>query len=338
MKKNLHILLFTLSLLLVFSLALFLFQNIIALSGMVASFHPQAGLAVKYALSLALLAGLCWLLGAFVFRPGALVPPVDPTPEQKARYLARLQSRLKKNKLLHSPDSGSPPPGVEAQLRILDALASEEIRNTAKKVFLSTAIAQNGRLDSLIVFVSMAAMVWKVSHIYNQRPSLKEMYAIYVNVAATAFVSYGVDEIDIKSQINALMEPLMAHAAGHLPVVSSVTSAFANAFFHGAVNCILVSRVGLMTKNYLSLNYDLESGLRRSSFREALAFAREVFTGSFKDLRNAMLDVACAPVEKLKTKTAEAAKSAAGAVGDACGAVASTGRKMGSLLKRGREH
>jgi hypothetical protein len=183
----------------------------------------------------------------------------------------------------------------------------------------------------------MAALVWRVSHIYNQRPALREMYSIYVNVAGSAFVSYGVDEIDLKGQINALVEPLLAGAAGRLPLVAPVTSALGNAFFHGAVNCLLVSRVGLMAKNYLDLGYDPQTGLRRSSFREALSLARGVFKGSFQELRGAIVDVAAAPVEKLKTKTAEAAKSAAGAVGDACGAVASTGRKMGSLLKRHRE-
>ncbi|WP_243359808.1 DUF697 domain-containing protein [Fundidesulfovibrio terrae] len=337
MTKSLKILLPAFALLLALSLVVFLLRNIVILSDVVSAFHPATGVFVKYGLSLLVAAGVFWLAGTLLLRPKALVPPVDPSPEEKARYLARLDSRLKRNKLLRGAAVPAGPEGAQARLAILDQMAEGEIRACARKVFLSTAIAQNGRLDSLIVFVSMAALVWRVSHIYNQRPSLKEMYSIYVNVAGSAFVSYGVDEIDIKSQINALVEPLMAGAAGRLPVVSSVTSALGNAFFHGAVNCILVCRVGLMTKNYLGVGYDPESGLRRTSFRDALVLARGVFKGSFQELGSAIMDVAAAPVEKLKTKTAEAAKSAAGAVGGACGAVASTGRKMGSLLKRNRE-
>lgn len=341
MNKNLNRLLLAFSVLLLLSLALFLFHNIVLVSDMVAALHPGIGLALKYALFSLVLLGLLWLVGAFLIRPGALVPPVDPTPEEKSRYLARLDARLRKSRLLRQSGCDESC-GLEDRLRVLDGLADEEIGTTAKKVFLSTAVAQNGHLDSLIVFVSMARLVWRVSHIYNQRPSLGEMGAIYRNVAGSCFVTYGVDEIDIKSQINALVEPLMAHAVGHLPVVSSVTSAFANAFFHGAVNCILVSRVGLMTKNYLSVGYDLECGLRRSSFRDAVAFARQVFSGSFKELRGALREVAAAPLEKLKNKTVEAAKGVSGLAGEACGAgarktsgaLASAGTKMIRVFKK----
>ncbi|MBI4805443.1 MAG: DUF697 domain-containing protein [Desulfovibrio sp.] len=328
MKKNVNILLLAFSIFLVFSLVVFLFHNIVVMSDLVSSLHPGAGLFLKYALSLLVLAGLCWLLGAFVIRPEALIPPVDPTPEEKARYLKRLDRRLRKNKLLRQSGTCRESDSIEIKLSVLEAMANEEIRSAAKKVFLSTAVSQNGRLDSLVVFLSTAFLVWKVSHIYNQRPSLKEMYSIYLNVVGSSFVSYGIDEIDIKTQINALVEPLMAHAVGHVPIVSSITSSFANAFFHGAVNCILVSRVGLLTKNYISMGYDLDNGLRKSSFQEAVSFARDVFTGSFKELKNALCEVASAPLEKLKTKTARAAKSASERVGDVCGAVAD-GAKSG---------
>jgi hypothetical protein len=328
MKKNINILLFVFSIFLVFSLVVFLFHNIFVMSDLVSSLHPGTGLFLKYTLSLLVLVGLCWLLGAFVIRPESLIPPVDPTPEEKARYLKKLGRRLGKNKLLKQSGKCQMSDSIDVKLSVLDAMANEEIRNTAKKVFLSTAISQNGRLDSLVVFLSTAFLVWKVSHIYNQRPSLREIFSIYTNVVGSSFVSYGIDEIDIKTQINALVEPLMAHAVGHVPIVSSITSSFANAFFHGAVNCILVSRVGLITKNYISIGYDLDNGLRRSSFQEAISFAREVFTGSFKELKNALCEVAAAPFAKLKTKTAKVAKSASGLVGEACGAVAD-GTKTG---------
>lgn len=334
MKKNVNILLFVFSILLVFSLVVFLFHNIFVMSDMVSSLHPGTGLFLKYALSLLVLVGLCWLVGAFVIRPESLIAPVDPTPEEKARYLKKLGRRLRKNRLLKKCDKCSASDSIEKKLSVLNEMANEEIKNTAKKVFLSTAISQNGRLDSLVVFLSTAFLVWKVSHIYNQRPSLREMFSIYTNVVGSSFVSYGIDEIDIKTQINALVEPLMAHAVGHVPIVSSITSSFANAFFHGAVNCILVSRVGIITKNYISIGYDLDSGLRRSSFQEAVSFARNVFTGSFKELRSALCDVATAPFEKLKKQTAKAAKSASGLVGDACGAVAD-GAKAGAQRTAG---
>ena len=334
MKKNVNLLLFIFSILLVFSLVVFLFHNIFVMSDMVSSFHPGTGLFLKYSLSLLVLVGLFWLVAAFVIRPESLIPPVDPTPEQRARYLKKLGHRLRKNKLLKKSGTCQASDSIEKKLSVLNEMANEEIRSTAKKVFLSTAISQNGRLDSLVVFVSTAFLVWKVSHIYNQRPSLREMFSIYTNVVGSSFVSYGIDEIDIKTQINALVEPLMVHAVGHVPIVSSITSSFANAFFHGAVNCILVSRVGLITKNYISIGYDLDNGLRRSSFQEAVSFARSVFTGSFRELRSALGEVAAAPFEKLKTKTVKAAKNASGLVGDACGAVAD-GAKAGAQRTAG---
>jgi len=50
----------------------------------------------------------------------------------------------------------------------LDNLAEDEIKQVAKRVFVSTSISQNGRLDSLIVFYQIAALIWRISKIYGQ--------------------------------------------------------------------------------------------------------------------------------------------------------------------------
>ena len=61
--------------------------------------------------------------------------------------------------------------GVDDALRLLDEDATRVVRQMASTVFLTTAVSQSGRLDVLLVLMAQSRMIWRIAHLYYQRPS-----------------------------------------------------------------------------------------------------------------------------------------------------------------------
>ena len=79
--------------------------------------------------------------------------------------------------------------GLDKARLLLEKESNQIIQRNASAVFLTTAISQNGRLDSLTVLATQIRMVWQIAHLYNQRPSLREMSWLYGNVAVTTLLA-----------------------------------------------------------------------------------------------------------------------------------------------------
>ncbi len=82
--------------------------------------------------------------------------------------------------------------------------ADKIIFETASAVFVSTAISQNGKLDAFTVLAAQVRLIWKVAHVYWQRPSLKNLQQLYSNVAINAMAASTIEQIDISQQIQPL--------------------------------------------------------------------------------------------------------------------------------------
>ena len=137
---------------------------------------------------------------------------------------------------------------------MLDARAGEEIRNNAKRVFLGTALSQNGRLDALIMFVSLARMIWRVSGIYNQRPSPAELWSVYSTVSSATFISFSIEALDIPRTITESMNELLpavtpVMAASSVPLMGPMMQQCTSAVIDGAANCLLAIRAGVVTRS-----------------------------------------------------------------------------------------
>jgi hypothetical protein len=92
--------------------------------------------------------------------------------EAEAQYQAMLRSRLSRNKLIKQAGLDvSTELGMKQALELLNREAQAVIKQTAKSVFLTTSISQNGKLDALTVLFTQSRMIWRVSHIYWQRPT-----------------------------------------------------------------------------------------------------------------------------------------------------------------------
>jgi hypothetical protein len=75
----------------------------------------------------------------------------------------------------------------------------KQVPSTASPVFLSTAVLQSGRLDVLVVLAAQTRLIWRIAHVYYQRPSLRDFAQLYVNVASTALVAAGIEDIDAET-------------------------------------------------------------------------------------------------------------------------------------------
>lgn len=214
--------------------------------------HPAFGhtvlivLLVVYALVLAVPVVLIARL------PAALPPPPGETSSELASYLGRLAERLAANpRLAGAPAPSSDRASLEAAIEVLRAQARQTMRGTAAKVFVSTAISQNGRLDALMVLLAQTRMVWQVAHIYNQRPTLREMTRLYANVGATVFVASEIEDLDISEQVEPLITTVVGQSALSLVPGAGVAAAIvAQSLLDGAANAYLTLRIGVVCEQY----------------------------------------------------------------------------------------
>jgi hypothetical protein len=203
----------------------------------------------------------CILLAApFVlwFRlPKRILPPAVAEGPEFDRFLIDFKKRLSRHPRLRGLPLNSPA-DVDAALRTLDKHADDVVTSTASAVFLSTAVLQSGRLDVLVVFAAQTRLIWQVAHVYYQRPSLRDFVQLYANVASTAFIAAGIEDIDVDVLVGTIFGSTVAAIPGMHLLASSVLSGSANAF--------LTLRVGMITKEYCRCTVRLEkAGLRRAA-------------------------------------------------------------------------
>ena len=188
------------------------------------------------------------------------VPSAADGPEYE-RFLADFRKRLARNTRLH----GCPLTTIEevdAAIRLLDKHADDVVVSSASAVFLSTAVLQSGKLDALVVFAMQTRLIWRVAHVYYQRPSIRDFVHLYANVASTAFIAAGIEDIDVDVLVSTIFGSTVAAIPGMHLLAEAVLSGSANAF--------LTLRVGMITKAYCRCTTRVEkSGLRRAATLQA---------------------------------------------------------------------
>ncbi len=279
-------------LLLLAGFILFMLNQISALAQLCGSYFPQSHDYVLFGLSGLFLIMCISPLIMFVFRPGPLSMPDNPTPAQQTKYINMLRKRLRQNKYVRKMELNlSRDEDLDLALDRLDEISTAKMKSVASRIFLSTAISQNGKLDSFIVMGSLTKLVWDVSKIYNQRPSLRDMIAVYSNVAATAFFASAVEDLDIQSQIEAIMSPVLAGSAlGMIPGASGLTSIITASILDGSTNAFLALRVGIITRNHFNYSADKKTPeFRRSVLKEAAKLLLSIAVNSTGMITSAYL-------------------------------------------------
>lgn len=231
------------------SFAVILVNQTLQLSEFAARFHPRAGEAVFWALVF-LYAGLVGLPLYLFFRlPKPLVPPADEDSQAFEDHVVSLSARLARNPLVSGEDLSNRE-GIEAALETLDGQALEGIKAAGRRAFLTTAISQNGALDSLFVLGIQSKLIWDVAHMYEQRPTLRDMTYLYTNVLGTAFIAAELDHADLSAQIQPVLSTVMGSAVSAMPGFGVASHVFTNSVLTGTANAFLTLRVGIIAQEY----------------------------------------------------------------------------------------
>ena len=193
--------------------------------------------------------------------PKRRAPPSQSEGPEYEQFMADFRRRLSRNSRLQGvpvTTAGE----LEAAIRLLDKHAEDVVVSNASAVFLSTAVLQSGRLDVLVVLAAQTRMIWKIAHVYYQRPSLRDFVHLYANVASTAFIAAGIEDVDVDVLVSTIFGSTVAAIPGMHLLAEAVLSGSANAF--------LTLRVGMITKEYCRCTTNVEkSGLRRTATLQA---------------------------------------------------------------------
>ena len=296
---------------------------------------------------LALEAGaVLWLGLAWFARAPRLVLRDDPTEAERQAFARELARRLKKNPHVRAAGiRATDEHFLEKALDVLDARAGEEIRNNAKRVFLGTALSQNGRLDALIMFVSLARMIWRVSGIYNQRPTPAELWSVYSTVSSATFISFSIEALDIPRTITESMNELLpavtpVMAASSVPLMGPMMQQCTSAVIDGAANCLLAIRAGVVTRSaFRFAALGREEARQQACVREAgtmlAEISRETVGAIVEAFRKQLMDLPASMGQKISETVGTVADSALEKTRGAAQSVARGGTAVAEAVRSG---
>ena len=157
---------------------------------------------------------------------------------------------------------------IEFFTRKITPMLDREIYETAKKVFIVTAVSQNSLYDMLGMSLANFNLIKKITQICGFRPSNPQVFRLYTRVLAITLVAGNLEEMNIEELIPMATEGALGKAIGI--VAASATQ--------GAINALTTLRMAAITKNYL-LNADVSQTrkeLRMKSYAEALGILKNI--------------------------------------------------------------
>jgi hypothetical protein len=245
--------------------------------------HPTLGTATLGTLLAAYTGALVVPLALYLRLPKPLLPPESTdTPEYDA-YLDALRGRLAGSPHLAGVDLTGRV-GIQSALQVLDAKADAIAREAAMAVFLSTAVSQSGRLDGVLVLAAQSRMVWRIAHLYRQRPAPSELIRLYAAVGATVFVATELNDIDLSEQVEPILTSALGAMGANIPGFQVAGAILANCVLSGSANAFLTLRVGMITKKYCDATVTPRRALlrRAATLEAARALSRVVSEGTAK--------------------------------------------------------
>jgi hypothetical protein len=271
-----------------------------------AGWGPEAGRIALWALvaSYVILLAVPTLL---LFRlPKPLVPPLEESGPEFESYLVGLRKRLAGNPRLAGRSLESREE-IESAIASLEEEADVEIRKLSGGVFLATAISQSGRLDAFLVLGALLRMVWRVSHVYWQRPTVRDMGKLYANVAGTAFVASELDDIDVATQVQPIVSSVLGASVTAVPGFQVASGILVNSVLVGTANAFLALRVGAITKRYCTaMVRPRKRSLRQAAAIEAAGMLGGIVMEGTKKLGKALAGATATQTRRAVTGTGRA--------------------------------
>ncbi len=246
--------------------------------------HPILGVIVASILGVGMLGLMIAPIIGFMRLRKPLELPESKDDGMYQSYLMALSSRMERNPYLKQQGfTIDREKGLEDQIeeanKILAKEAEDLTKKTAGKVFLSTAISQNGSLDSIFVLYHLARLVWRISKIYNQRPSLKRIAYLYGNIGATVLMARELEDMDLLAeQLEPVIQSMVGSSVGSfIPGATTITTVLISSIVQGSTNAFLTLRVGLMAATYSGAVIKADQKLiRRSATAGALVLLAKI--------------------------------------------------------------
>ena len=142
------------------------------------------------------------------------------------------------------------------------------IYDTAKKIFIITAVSQNAIYDMIGMASANFTLIKRITEICGFRPSNAQVFRLYIRVFTMTLLAGNLEEINLEELIPLATEGGLGKAIGI--VASSATQ--------GAFNALTTLRMGSIAKNYL-LNADVSQTrkeLRKKSYAEAFEILKNI--------------------------------------------------------------
>jgi hypothetical protein len=252
--------------------------------------HPTLGTVTLWGLLIAY-GGIVGVPAVMIMRmPKPLSPPASDSGPEFDAHIKRLGERLAANPRVQI-DTGKPIDRrqVEDAIHVLDAEADAVIKQMATTVFLTTAVSQSGRLDALLVLGAQSRMVWRIAHLYYQRPSLRDLTHLYANVTVTSLLAGELDDLELHQMIQPVVAGTVGAVGGAIPGFQVFTTILVNSLLSGSANSFLTLRIGMIAKEYCgSLVAEPRSRVRRAATTEAARLLSGIVKESGARVREAV--------------------------------------------------
>ncbi|MDD3122280.1 MAG: DUF697 domain-containing protein [Candidatus Izemoplasmatales bacterium] len=231
-------------------------------------------------------------IGQIVFSPTFSMDSLF-TEEQNAKKNYQMYKKVTKNIMLEPylsedekaslDDSLSDPLALKQSLSLVfDQTIKKEINKIivkhAETVFLSTAISQNGRLDSLAVITINLKLIKELVIKCGFRPNYPALGKLSFNIMTSAIIAESLENINL----NELFPQKGLNALSDIPFLKTITGSLAQ----GVGNALLTLRVGIICRNYLFMNLKglSKNDIRKMAFGEAILLLPSVLAESVKKL------------------------------------------------------
>ena len=193
-----------------------------------------------------------------------LLENVELTPEEKEQVKGFLKCNDETDDML-----------IEFFDRKISPQVNRVIYDTAKKVFVVTAVSQNSLYDMLGMASANYTLLKRIVEICGFRPSTPQVIGLYLKVASITLLAGGIEEMDIEDMIPLATESALSKTLGI--IAASATQ--------GALNALMTLRIAVIAKNYL-LNADVRQTrkeLRRKSYAEAAKVLKSILKRSVEE-------------------------------------------------------
>lgn len=127
------------------------------------------------------------------------------------------------------------------------------IFKNAGKVFLTTSVSQNDKIDSVSVLLVNLSLVKQIVGIYGYRPSYAKLFKIYLTVLRNALIAYGLQNVNWFN----VFGKFFSGVAKKVPFMDTLV----DSAVQGTLNAFLTLLIGYKTKRYLCSDYKKQERL-----------------------------------------------------------------------------